>query len=63
MGTGPNDRFAFAGKGAMCMMNQDKVAAFETGIVCIFPMQFQLIDLARPCRHAAGRNRHCRVWR
>ena len=44
MGTGPNDRFAFAGKGAMCMMNQDKVAAFETGIVCIFPMQFHLID-------------------
>jgi aldehyde:ferredoxin oxidoreductase len=45
MGTGPNDRFAFAGKGAMCMMNQDKVASFETGIVCIFPMQFKLIDL------------------
>ncbi len=45
MGTGPNDRFAFAGKGAMCMMNQDNVAAFETGIVCIFPMQFKLIDL------------------
>jgi aldehyde:ferredoxin oxidoreductase len=45
MGTGPNDRFAFAGKGAMAMMNQDTVAAFETGIVCIFPMQFKLIDL------------------
>ena len=45
MGKGPNDRFAFAGKGAMCMMNQDNVAAFETGIVCIFPMQFKLIDL------------------
>jgi len=46
MGTGPNDRFAVAGKGAMCMMNQNKVAAFETGIVCIFPMQFHLIDCA-----------------
>ncbi|MBN2108278.1 MAG: hypothetical protein JW832_12710, partial [Deltaproteobacteria bacterium] len=46
MGTGPNDRFASAGKGSMCMMNQDKVAAFETGIVCIFPMQFHLIDFA-----------------
>jgi aldehyde:ferredoxin oxidoreductase len=45
MGTGPNDRFAFDGKGAMCMMNQDNVAAFETGIVCIFPMQFRLIDV------------------
>ena len=29
----------------MAMMNQDNVAAFETGIVCIFPMQFKLIDL------------------
>ena len=45
MGTGANDRFAFVGKGAMAMMNQDNVAAFETGIVCIFPMQFKLIDL------------------
>jgi aldehyde:ferredoxin oxidoreductase len=45
MGTGANSRFAFAGKGAMAMMNQDNVAAFETGIVCIFPMQFKLIDL------------------
>lgn len=45
MGTGDNDRFAFAGKGALAMLNQDNVAAFETGIVCIFPMQFKLIDL------------------
>jgi aldehyde:ferredoxin oxidoreductase len=45
MGTGPNDRFAFTGKGAMAAMNQDNVATFETGIVCIFPMQFKLIDL------------------
>jgi aldehyde:ferredoxin oxidoreductase len=57
MGTGANDRFAFAGKGAMAMMNQDKVAAFETGIACIFPMQFQLIDfssLAAMLRAATG---------
>jgi aldehyde:ferredoxin oxidoreductase len=45
MGTGADHRFAYIGKGAMAMMNQDKVAAFETGIVCIFPMQFKLIDL------------------
>jgi aldehyde:ferredoxin oxidoreductase len=45
MGTGPSDRFAFAGKGALAAMNQDNVATFETGIVCIFPMQFKLIDL------------------
>jgi aldehyde:ferredoxin oxidoreductase len=45
MGTGANSRFSAEGKGAMCKMNQDKVASFETGIVCIFPMQFHLIDL------------------
>jgi len=45
MGTGDNSRFAAVGKGAMAKMNQDNVAAFETGIVCIFPMQFRLIDL------------------
>lgn len=45
MGTGDNSRFACTGKGAMAKMNQDNVAAFETGIVCIFPMQFRLIDL------------------
>lgn len=57
MGGGDNDRFAYRGKGAMCMMNQDKVAAFETGIVCIFPMQFHLIDfpgLAAMLRAATG---------
>jgi aldehyde:ferredoxin oxidoreductase len=45
MGTGDLNRFAYVGKGALAMMNQDNVAAFETGIVCIFPMQFKLIDL------------------
>jgi aldehyde:ferredoxin oxidoreductase len=45
MGKGAYDRFAYIGKGALAMMNQDNVAAFETGIVCIFPMQFKLIDL------------------
>jgi aldehyde:ferredoxin oxidoreductase len=45
MGAGPSDRFAFEGKGALAAMNQDNVATFETGIVCIFPMQFKLIDL------------------
>ncbi|MEI6128073.1 MAG: aldehyde ferredoxin oxidoreductase family protein, partial [Pseudomonadota bacterium] len=44
MGTGPSHRFVVEGKGALCKMNQDKVASFETGIVCIFPMQFNLID-------------------
>ncbi len=46
MGTGPDHRFSTEGKGAMCKMNQDKVAAFETGVVCIFPMQFKVIDNA-----------------
>jgi len=39
------DRFAVEKKGELCKLNQDKTAAFETGIVCIFPMQFHLIDL------------------
>lgn len=39
------DRFATDQKGALCKLNQDKTAAYETGIVCIFPMQFHLIDM------------------
>jgi aldehyde:ferredoxin oxidoreductase len=31
----------------MCKLNQDKVAIYETGIVCIFPMALNLIDLAQ----------------
>lgn len=46
MGPEPIDRFAVEGKGKMCKLNQDKVAIFETGIVCIFPMALGLIDLS-----------------
>jgi len=42
---GPVDRFAVEGKGEICKKNQDKVALFETGVVCIFPMQFHLITI------------------
>ena len=45
MGTTDVDRFTVEGKGALCKLNQDKTAAYETGIVCIFPMQFNLIDM------------------
>ncbi len=44
VGSGTADRFAFEGKGELCKINQDKVALFETGVVCIFPMMFRLID-------------------
>jgi len=47
MGADKLDRFAVEGKGAMCKLNQDKVAIYETGIVCIFPMALNLIDLAQ----------------
>ena len=47
MGADKLDRFAVQGKGAMCKQNQDKVAIYETGIVCIFPMALNLIDLAQ----------------
>ena len=39
------DRFSTEKKGDLCKLNQDKTAAYETGIVCIFPMQFRLIDM------------------
>jgi len=39
------DRFSIEKKGELCKLNQDKTAAFETGIVCIFPMQFRIIDM------------------
>ena len=45
MGATGVDRFTVKGKGALCKLNQDKTAAYETGIVCIFPMQFNLIDI------------------
>ncbi len=45
MGATGVDRFAVEGKGELCKLNQDKTAAYETGIVCIFPMQFNLIDM------------------
>jgi aldehyde:ferredoxin oxidoreductase len=45
MGATGVDRFTVKGKGALCKLNQDKTAAYETGIVCIFPMQFNLIDM------------------
>jgi len=45
MGPEPIDRFDVKGKGKMCKQNQDKVAIYETGIVCIFPMALGLIDL------------------
>ena len=47
MGADKLDRFAVEGKGAMCKLNQDKVAIYETGIVCIFPMALNLIDLGQ----------------
>ncbi len=45
MGTETVDRFAAEEKGAMCKRNQDKVAIYETGIVCIFPMALKLVGL------------------
>jgi len=45
MATGANSRFTAEGTGALCKMSQDKVASFETGIVCIFPLQLHLTDL------------------
>ena len=45
MGPQAVDRFAVEGKAAMCKRNQDKVAIYETGIVCIFPMALGLIPL------------------
>jgi aldehyde:ferredoxin oxidoreductase len=45
MGAEAVDRFSPEGKGELCKFNQDKVAAYETGIVCIFPMALGLVDL------------------
>jgi len=45
MGPQAVDRFTPEGKGKLCTFNQDKVALYETGIVCIFPMALGLIDV------------------
>jgi aldehyde:ferredoxin oxidoreductase len=45
MGPDKLDRFAVEGKGAICKQNQDKVAIYETGVFCIFPMALNLVDL------------------
>ena len=45
MGPQAVDRFTPEGKGKLCSFNQDRVAIYETGIVCIFPMALGLIDL------------------
>jgi aldehyde:ferredoxin oxidoreductase len=43
MGPGIATRFAVEGKGEMCKFNQDRVALYETGIFCIFPMALNLV--------------------
>jgi aldehyde:ferredoxin oxidoreductase len=45
MGPEAVDRFSPEGKGKLCKFNQDKVAVYETGIVCLFPMALGLVDL------------------
>jgi aldehyde:ferredoxin oxidoreductase len=45
MGPGIATRFAVEGKGEMCKFNQDRVALYETGIFCIFPMALNLVDV------------------
>lgn len=45
MGPKAVDRFSPEGKGKLCKFNQDKVAVYETGIVCLFPMALGLVDL------------------
>jgi aldehyde:ferredoxin oxidoreductase len=45
MGSGKATRFAVEGKGEMCKFNQDRVAIYETGIFCIFPMALGLVDV------------------
>jgi len=47
MGDGTVDRFDPKGKGELCKYNQDRVAIYETGVVCIFPMALGLVDV--PC--------------
>ena len=45
MGPGIATRFAVEGKGEMCKFNQDRVALYETGIFCIFPLALNLVDV------------------